>query len=154
MLLRCPLLSLRLPSAGRAGLRATPSVLQWWSSSHARSFVAARPAAAAVEVAEQASTSGQQQPVEGPAYRAYIDFKSLRDNVEAVAANCRNRLSKADPHLVARLYEEYVGAQQETDKLRAARNENSGAMKVSAAAACRRCQPPLPPGDWPCKVAC
>ena len=105
-------------------------------------------------MAEQASTSGQQQPVEGPAYRAYIDFKSLRDNVEAVAANCRNRLSKADPHLVARLYEEYVGAQQETDKLRAARNENSGAMKVSAAAACRRCQPPLPPGDWPCKVAC
>lgn len=52
------------------------------------------------------------------------------DNVEAVAANCAARLSCADPQRVATLYEEYVAAQQETDRLRAARNENSGAMKV------------------------
>ncbi|PSC75103.1 aspartate aminotransferase [Micractinium conductrix] len=72
--------------------------------------------------------SGSSAP-EPPAYRAFVDFKFVRDNVEAVAANCAARLSCADPQRVATLYEEYVAAQQETDRLRAARNENSGAMK-------------------------
>jgi seryl-tRNA synthetase len=111
----------------------------------ARSAATAAPAAAAaVQQAEAASSAAQQQQqpqqqqqqqpeqlqAEAPAFRAYIDFKSLRDNVDAAVVNCRNRLSSADPHLVARLYEEFVAAQQEADKLRASRNENSGAMKV------------------------
>lgn len=99
-------------------------------------------AAAAVELQAEVPPASAQQasgPAEPPAFRAFIDFKFVRDNVEAVAANCRNRLSTADPHLVAQLYEEYVKAQQETDRLRAARNENSSAMKVGGL------PPPLPP---------
>ncbi|KAL4426351.1 hypothetical protein ABPG77_004645 [Micractinium sp. CCAP 211/92] len=94
-----------------------------------------RPGAAAAAVepvqADAPPASAQQAggPAEPPAFRAFIDFKFVRDNVEAVAANCRNRLSTADPQVVAQLYEEYVKAQQETDRLRAARNENSSAMK-------------------------
>lgn len=89
-----------------------------------------RTAAAAVEAPPEASTS---TPGHGdaPAFRAYIDFKYVRDNLEGVAENCRNRLaSAADPGKVVSLYEEYVGLQQETDRIRAARNENSSAMKV------------------------
>ncbi|KAI7841623.1 hypothetical protein COHA_004793 [Chlorella ohadii] len=138
-LLRCTLASLRLQ--GRAGLRRAAQ--QWWGGAAARPLSSSRvpgsaAAAAAVEVqqaeASAAATAQQQaQPPaaapEAPAYRAHIDFKFVRDNVEAVAANCTARLSSADPHLVAQLYEQYVAAQQETDKLRAARNENSSAMK-------------------------
>ena len=151
-LLRCTLASLRLQ--GRTNLRRAAQ--QWWGGAAlARPLSSGRAvgstaAAAAVEV-QQAEASAaapaqqQAQPPaaapEAPAYRAHIDFKFVRDNVEAVAANCRARLSSADPHLVAQLYEQYVAAQQETDKLRAARNENSSAMKVGR----RRCLPPLPP---------
>ncbi len=161
-LLRCTLASLRLQ--GRAGLRRAAQ--QWWGGAAARPLSSSRvpgwvAAAAAVEVqqaeASAAATAQQQaQPPaaapEAPAYRAHIDFKFVRDNVEAVAANCTARLSSADPHLVAQLYEQYVAAQQETDKLRAARNENSSAMKVSAAAAaaCRRC---LLPALWTFQAA-
>lgn len=124
-----------------AGLRAAPArsgvrraAQAWWGASPAaRPIATCRPvAAAAVEAAPEAASSSapQQQAAEGPAFRAFIDFKFVRDNVEAVAANCKARLSTADPHLVAALYEQYVAAQQETDKLRAARNENSSAMKV------------------------
>lgn len=137
MLSRCPLLSARLAPV-RAGLRGASQ--QWWASV-ARPGSTARVAAAAatVEAEAPAASSSTQQVSEPPAYRAYIDFKFIRDNVDAVAANCRDRLSTADPHAVAKLYEEYVAAQQETDKLRAARNENSSAMKVGLA--CRRHRP-------------
>ncbi|KAL4430935.1 hypothetical protein ABPG75_006191 [Micractinium tetrahymenae] len=131
LLLRCSLQSLR--QAPRAGLRRAATQL-WGGALGSRILVSARPtAAAAVEAvqaeAPPASAHQASGPAEPPAYRAFIDFKFVRDNVEAVAANCRNRLSTADPHLVAKLYEEYVKAQQETDRLRAARNENSSAMK-------------------------
>jgi seryl-tRNA synthetase len=155
-LVRCTLVSLRQAPA-RTGLRRAAQ--QWWGSSIlARPFSSSRAAAAsaaAVVDAPDASTSQQGAPAEGPAYRAFVDFKFVRDNVEAVAANCRNRLSTADPQLVARLYEEYVRAQQETDKLRAARNENSSAMKVgglraaaaaaAAASGAACCPPPVVP---------
>ncbi|KAL4859468.1 Serine--tRNA ligase [Chlorella vulgaris] len=126
MLLRCPLAQ-RLAPTARAGLRASQ---QWWING-ARPQVAARLSTAEATVeAEPQPAGGQQQAPEPPSYRASIDFKFVRDNVEAVAVNCTNRLSSADPQLVARLYEEYVEAQQQTDKLRAARNENSSAMKA------------------------
>jgi hypothetical protein len=170
-LVRCTLVSLRQAPA-RTGLRRAAQ--QWWGSSIlARPFTSSRAvaaSAAAVVDAPDASTSQQGAPAQGPAYRAFVDFKFVRDNVEAVAANCRNRLSTADPQLVARLYEEYVRAQQETDKLRAARNENSSAMKVggpraaaaaAAASGAACCLPPpvVPPplltcwADAPCPPA-
>lgn len=90
-----------------------------------------RTAAAAVNAPPEASTSTQGHGDAPAAFRAHIDFKYVRDNLEGVAENCRNRLaSTADPGKVVSLYEEYVGLQQETDRIRAARNENSGAMKV------------------------
>jgi hypothetical protein len=90
--------------------------------------------AATLDAPHETSTSYQQQ--EAPttsAFRAHIDFKFVRDNVELVVQNCAARLTSADPRRVVQLYEEMVQVQQETDKLRAARNENSVAMKVSRA---------------------
>lgn len=140
LLLRCSAQSLR--QAPRAGLRRAAAQL-WGGALGSRMSLSTRPGAAAAAVepvqADAPPASAQQAggPAEPPAFRAFIDFKFVRDNVEAVAANCRNRLSTADPQVVAQLYEEYVKAQQETDRLRAARNENSSAMKVGT--------PPLPP---------
>lgn len=86
----------------------------------------------AVEAAAEASTSGaahaEQQP-QTPAFKAFVDFKFVRDNLELVRRNCAQRLSGADPDRVAQLYEAYCALQQETDALRAARNENSSTMK-------------------------
>ena len=75
----------------------------------------------------------QQQGGDGgaPAYRANLDFKFVRDNLELVQRNCRDRaVGAADPAKVAALYEDFVALQRETDAVRAARNENSAAMKV------------------------
>ena len=142
LLLRCSAQSLR--QAPRAGLRRAAAQL-WGGTLASRMLLSTRhgAAAAAVEAVQaEAPPAGAQQasgPAEPPAFRAFIDFRFVRDTVEAVAANCRNRLSTADPHLVAQLYEEYVKAQQETDRLRAARNENSSAMKVGRRRRCRQC---------------
>lgn len=143
--------TLRCLQAGpaRAGLRRAAQ--QWCGGpTLARGLAASRLQAAAAVVEAPEAGAAAPPPHDAPvAYRAFVDFKFVRDNVDAVAANARNRLSSADPHLVASLYEQYVAAQQETDKLRAARNENSSAMKVCggrqppAAGACRL--PPLPP---------
>ena len=62
-------------------------------------------------------------------YRAYIDFKFVRDNLEVVKQNARNRLVKASPDDVVRLYDEFVRLTQEADAVRAARNDNSAQMK-------------------------
>ena len=133
MLLRCTRTLLLLRQAGgtaRSGLLSR-SPGQLWSSSARPPVSNGRPmAASAAAVTDMPETHSHPAPAAAPAYRAFIDFKFVRDNVDAVAANCRDRLSNADPHLVAQLYDEFVRAQQETDKLRAARNENSSAMKV------------------------
>ena len=73
------------------------------------------------------SSSGNQH--HSPAFRAHIDFKFIRDNVETMAKNCSMRCMDADPYRVAELYDEYCKLLQETDHLRALRNENSAAMK-------------------------
>lgn len=65
-----------------------------------------------------------------PAFRANIDFKFVRDNLDAVERNCAARqATSANPTEVCRLYEEYLRLTQETDRVRALRNENSAAMK-------------------------
>lgn len=43
--------------------------------------------------------------------------------------NTSDRSSNADPELVAKLYDEFLLLKQEVERLRAERNENSGAMK-------------------------
>jgi len=67
---------------------------------------------------------------EASAFRAYIDFKFVRDNLDDVARNCTQRAAtNANPQEVARLYEEFVRLSKEVDQLRAFRNENSASMK-------------------------
>lgn len=91
--------------------------------------------ASAVDAPTQPSAvhEQQQQPKEEEVqhFRAHIDFKFVRDNLDTVIRNCQHRQATADPAEVVKLYEEYIRIQQETETLRAARNENSSAMKVS-----------------------
>lgn len=84
--------------------------------------------ASATATADIASSEEVQRPP-APTFKAHIDFKFVRDNVELLAVNCANRNSDADPYKVAELYETYVQLQRETDSIRNARNENSTAMK-------------------------
>lgn len=79
-----------------------------------------------VEPHQALELSGQEEET---GYRAYIDFKFIRDNVDLVKQNCVDRLVKADPDHVVTLYDEFVQLTQEADAVRAARNENSSAMK-------------------------
>lgn len=62
-------------------------------------------------------------------YRAYIDFKFIRENVDLVKQNAKNRLVNASPDEVVRLYDEFIALTQEADAVRAARNDNSAQMK-------------------------
>ncbi|GFH10547.1 seryl-tRNA synthetase, partial [Haematococcus lacustris] len=62
-------------------------------------------------------------------YKASIDFRAIKDNLEAVEHNTRIRNSKADPRRVVQLYDQFVQLKLETDSLRAERNTNSSQMK-------------------------
>lgn len=66
---------------------------------------------------------------EGKRWKANIDYRAIRDNLQRVEENCRKRNSSADPGLVVRLYDEYTALQQQADAVRNARNENAKAMK-------------------------
>ncbi|CAD7703066.1 unnamed protein product [Ostreobium quekettii] len=79
--------------------------------------------------ASSAGATAGNPPADGPAFKAYIDFKAIRENLEEVRDNCRRRNSGADPDLVVSLYNEFVEVSRECDRARAARNENSKSMK-------------------------
>ena len=98
-------------------------------------FVTLRPnarhaAVAALEAAPAPEAPAAQEAQEAPVYKAYVDFKFVRDNADLIAKNCVDRGAAVNPHTVVQLYEEFVRLQQETDRLRNARNENSSAMKA------------------------
>ena len=78
-------------------------------------------------VAEVASPA---LPAVAPAFKANLDFKFVKDNLQLVADNCKLRNTYADPARVVQLYDEFARLKQECDSLRASRNENSAAMKV------------------------
>ena len=69
--------------------------------------------------------------------RAHIDWRHVRDNLDAVRQNCRDRNSGADPDAVVRLYERWRRLDDEAEALRAARNANAKSAKV-------RLRAPLP----------
>ena len=98
-----------------------------------RAVASSSPSAAAattVDAPSAAEPSTSYQEDDTPAFRANIDFKFVRDNLDAVARNCVARqATSANPAEVCRLYEEYLRLTQETDRIRALRNENSSAMK-------------------------
>ena len=62
-------------------------------------------------------------------WKAPLDFKFIRDNVEEVESNCRDRNNPADPRLVAELYAKYLQRNQELAELQQARNANAKKLK-------------------------
>jgi len=58
-----------------------------------------------------------------------LDFKFIRDNLEAVKENIAHRGMSADADKVVRLYEQRNEALAKLDDLRRQRNENAGKMK-------------------------
>lgn len=74
-----------------------------------------------------ASASGTAEDLQ---FRAHIDWRFVRDNLERVRDNCRARNSAADPDAVVRLYERWRGLDEAAEDLRAARNTNAKAAKV------------------------
>ncbi len=134
-------------------------------------------AASSTQAPTDSIEGGAQEQQQQPAFSAYIDFRYVRDNLQAVVENCTSRYvvemcccgwqqvytiyhhtmrhshsvptlrhpstppqpptpnhpthsnAEGDPALVASLYAEKVRLEQESDALRAARNENSGKMK-------------------------
>lgn len=64
-----------------------------------------------------------------PQWKAAIDFKWIRENKEAVAANIRIRNSNANLELVLELYDKLLNVQKEVERLRAERNVVASKMK-------------------------
>lgn len=65
-----------------------------------------------------------------PQFRAYIDFKFVKSNLDIVRQNVQNRNSSSDPDAVAKLYDEWVAMLEATQRLQEARNNNAKALKV------------------------
>ena len=91
------------------------------------------PAAACAAVADHAvdaefATVEVQQ--HRPSFRAFLDFKALKADLDKHVQNCKNRNSNANPAKVVDLYDEYCEAQQKVDSVREERNSNAKAMKV------------------------
>ncbi|KAL9228736.1 hypothetical protein vseg_004285 [Gypsophila vaccaria] len=62
-------------------------------------------------------------------WKAAIDFKWIRDNKDAVAANIKNRKSAANLELVLDLYDKMLSLQKEVEQLRGERNAVANKMK-------------------------
>ncbi len=58
-----------------------------------------------------------------------LDYKFIKDNLDAVRKNIADRYMKADADLVARLYDERNLALRELEEARKRRNDNAAAMK-------------------------
>ena len=65
-----------------------------------------------------------------PSYRAYIDFRALKADLDRHVQNCSDRNSAGDPKAVAQLYDEWVAAQSKVEQLREERNANAQSMQV------------------------
>lgn len=78
------------------------------------------------------SGAHQQQQPQALTWRAAVDFKAVRDNLEAVRANCVVRKASVDPAAVVALYEQYVALKTRTDAVREARNASAAAVKGAA----------------------
>jgi len=62
--------------------------------------------------------------------RIMLDYKFIRDNLEAVRKNIADRFMKADADLVASLYDKRNATLTALDDLRKKRNDNAAAMKA------------------------
>ena len=75
-----------------------------------------------------------------PAFKAFLDFKALKADLEKHVQNCQDRKSTADPAKVVSLYDQFCEAQQQVDSIREERNSNAKAMKVQVLLAQLSCQ--------------
>ncbi|GAQ88289.1 serine--tRNA ligase, chloroplast or mitochondrial [Klebsormidium nitens] len=85
--------------------------------------------AATLEPETKAPSVPSLQAAERPSWKAAIDFKFIRDNVDLVAKNIEERKSGGDAANVVALYDQFVKMKTEVDDLRAARNANAAQMK-------------------------
>ncbi|KAL0425150.1 UNVERIFIED_CONTAM: Serine--tRNA ligase, chloroplastic/mitochondrial [Sesamum radiatum] len=76
-----------------------------------------------------ASDPDEHKILKAPQWKAAIDFKWIRENKEAVAANMKNRNSTANLDLVLELYDKLLNVQKEVERLRAERNVVANKMK-------------------------
>ncbi|KAK4410651.1 Serine--tRNA ligase, chloroplastic/mitochondrial [Sesamum angolense] len=76
-----------------------------------------------------ASDPDEHKILKAPQWKAAIDFKWIRENKEAVAANIKNRNSTANLDLVLELYDKLLNVQKEVERLRAERNVVANKMK-------------------------
>jgi seryl-tRNA synthetase len=83
-----------------------------------------------VQQETDAPSAGTQQSDDRPLFRAYIDFKYVKSNLDIVRENVKVRNSSADPDAVARLYDEWVELLEAAQRLQEARNRNAKALKV------------------------
>lgn len=74
-------------------------------------------------------TTSLDDKVVKPQWRAAIDFKSIRDNKDAVATNIKRRNSNVDLEFVLELYERMSNLQKEVERLRGKRNVVANKMK-------------------------
>ncbi|KAL6994190.1 Serine--tRNA ligase, chloroplastic/mitochondrial [Sarracenia purpurea var. burkii] len=91
-------------------------------------FITRAYAAPAIQLQESPSTIPDEKAAK-PQWKAALDFKWIRDNKEAVADNIKNRDSNANLELVLELYERFLNAQKEVERLRAERNVVANKMK-------------------------
>ena len=85
--------------------------------------------AAAVKEPETTETSTADAPAQQLTWRAAIDFKTIRDNAEAVQANADKRAAACNVDKVVSLYEEYQKLKAKADEIREKRNVNAKSMK-------------------------
>ena len=63
-----------------------------------------------------------------------LDLRFVREHLDEIRVNVKNRRAQADPDLVVRLYDERNALQQRIDAARAARNANAEKMKAKLVA--------------------
>ena len=58
-----------------------------------------------------------------------LDYKFIKDNLDAVKKNVADRFMNADPDLVVTLYDKRLAVLRELEDERRKRNDNAAAMK-------------------------
>ena len=83
-------------------------------------------AAPAAERTEESST--EPEPV--PSFQAFLDWKSIRSDLQKHKDNVAARNSSADPEKAVALYDSWRQLDDETNRVRNERNLNAKSMKV------------------------
>ncbi|MEW5315552.1 MAG: hypothetical protein WDW38_006973 [Sanguina aurantia] len=104
-----------------------------WARHHQLPNLTLVSAVAAPEQKPLAATTSSAQSL----FRAQLDFKFIKENLQLVTDNAKSRFSTADPARVVALYDQFTKVKQQVEALRAERNENSASMKGKLDAAAR-----------------